>query len=159
MKNLDVCSVKELLVLYSAVLQSLKDKKIIRTNNNPVGDLSEQVFSAAFNWKKELNSHKGYDCTDSKGNRIQIKGRQSDANTVRLSAIRDRDFDILAVVVFGSHFNIRKAVLLPISSVIPLFKHQDLTNSDIINLNLKTVDKLAGTQDVTDIVSAAFDTL
>ena len=159
MQNLNTCSVKELLVLYSAVLQSLKDKNIIRTNNNPVGDLSEQVFSAAFNWQKALNSNKGYDCTDNKGNKIQIKGRQSDANTIRLGAIRDRDFDILAVVVFDSFFKIRKAVLLPKSSVIPLMKHQDLTNADIININLSTINNLAGAQDVTDVVSAAFDTL
>lgn len=164
MKDINNYSTKELLTLQKKIYDILRDRDIIRTNNNLVGDLGEKLFAEAFNWTLAKNSTCGYDCMTSNGLKYQIKARRCDENqkTVRFSAIRDLDddkFDYLGFVVFDESFNICKAMIMPKSSVPDLCHHQDYTNSDILCINLNTVDSIAEAKDVTDIITNTLNKL
>ncbi|MEM1410288.1 MAG: hypothetical protein AAGG79_06035 [Pseudomonadota bacterium] len=116
MKPLKEYTPQELLVHYTEVLSAMREREIIRSDNNPTGDLAEYLFCKAFNWLQAKNSEKSYDAVDSLEKRYQIKGRRitSRNKSRQLSAIRDFEgFDMLAVVLFKEDFSIQRAALIP----------------------------------------------
>ena len=84
-------SVAELLVLHAQIGEELRERGVVRSANNPTGDLAEYLFCRAFGWQQAPNSERGYDATGADGTRYQIKGRRiHHRNKSRqLSAIRD----------------------------------------------------------------------
>lgn len=76
MDSLSSKSITELLALHSAIMEELRARKVLRSANNPTGDLAEFLFCAAFHWAQENNSARGFDATDDDGTRYQIKGRR-----------------------------------------------------------------------------------
>src|SRR3954469_9822030 len=95
-------SIPELLTLHAAVIEELRARKVLRSANNPTGDLAEYLFCAAFGWAQEGNSAKAFDARDLNGTRYQLKGRRIHRRTKsrQLSAIRSLEgFDILAAVL------------------------------------------------------------
>ena len=120
-------SVIELLQLHSAILDDLKQRKVVRTRNNPVGDYTEWLVAKGLGFELAKNSSAGFDATDTKGNKIQIKGRRinSKSNSRQLGAIRNmdaKDFDSLAAVIFDNDYH-----------------NNDLINSVIILHILQTI--------------------
>jgi Family of unknown function (DUF6998) len=116
--NLCNLEIIELLRLQASITNELKDRKVVRTQNNPLGDYTEWLVSKALNLQLAENSKTGYDGVTKEGVKIQIKGRRVTANnnSRQLSAIRkydDRDFDKLAAVIFDDNFNILEAFLIP----------------------------------------------
>lgn len=106
--------------LQAAIMEELRSREVLRSANNPTGDLAEYLFCAAFGWKQAANSEKGFDATDTNGIRYQIKGRRIlRRNPSRqLSAIRDlTGFDVLAAVLFDDNYNITRAALIPAAMV------------------------------------------
>lgn len=115
-------SVGDLLQTYCDVMDELRRRDILRSSNNPVADYSELLFCKAFAWARKGGSSLGFDAVCSEGLRYQIKGRRlTPANPSRqLSFIRklpDRQFDFLAGVLFHNGFKIKRAALVPHSSV------------------------------------------
>jgi hypothetical protein len=95
----------ELLQLHAKVSDELRERGILRSSNNPTGDLAEHLFCKAFGWRQADNSQANVDAIDTEGVRYQIKGRRITRfnNSRQLSAIRDMagcHFDYLAGVVF-----------------------------------------------------------
>ncbi|ARU01582.1 hypothetical protein [Yoonia vestfoldensis] len=116
MDNLDSKSVAELLALHTAALEELRQRDILRSANNPTGDLAEYYFCRAFGWTQENNSKKAYDAIGENGMRYQIKGRRVHRRnrSRQLSAIRDfQGFDFLAAVLFDDDYRIMRAALIP----------------------------------------------
>ena len=155
---------KELLEAQNEIFETLKEKGIIRTNNNVVGDLSEKLFADAFNLTLAKNSTCGYDCVSDKGVRYQVKGRKcpKEQNSISFGAIRDlkkNKFDFLCFVVFDDLYNIRKAAILPKQHVEKLSKYQEHTNSHILNINLNKIGAISDIQDVTGIISSTLNGL
>src|SRR5690606_22222507 len=74
--SITALSVAELLVLHAQIGEELRDRGVVRSANNPTGDLAEYLFCRAFNWKQAPNSERGYDAIGSDGIRYQIKGRR-----------------------------------------------------------------------------------
>lgn len=149
-------SVVDLLKLHSAVLTELRTRGIVRSANNPTGDLAEFLFCKAFGWMQASNSVKGYDATDAAGTRYQIKARRMhQLNTSRqLSAIRDLDgFDVLAAVLFDADFNVVRGALIPRSVVRNGSKFTTHTNSNRFMLR-DDVWNSSGVEDVTAILRA-----
>lgn len=114
-KNLGI---KELLRLQSSITEELKDRKVVRTKNNPLGDYTEWLVSKALDLELQSNSKAGYDGIYKNGVRVQIKGRRvtPDNKSRQLSAIRkydEKDFDELAAVIYDENFNVIVAVLIP----------------------------------------------
>ena len=125
-------SIAELLALHSAIMEELRGRNVLRSSNNPTGDLAEYLFCAAFGWYQEGNSKKAFDATDDQGARYQIKGRRIHRRNKsrQLSAIRDFDgFEILAAVLFDDDYRITRAALIPSEVVREHSTHIQHTNS------------------------------
>lgn len=128
----------ELLALHAEVSQTLRDREITRSADNPTGDVAELLFCIAFNWVQENNSKKGYDASE--GNiRYQIKGRRINPNNKsrQLSAIRDlngKHFDFLAAVIFNQDYTVWRAAIIPHELVVEKVRHSSHTNSHLFLL-------------------------
>ena len=132
MNDLKKLSYMELLGLHVEILEELRYRGVIRTMNNPTGDLAEFLFCQAFSWKLAPNSNKGFSATDSRGNRYQIKGRRPhQRNTSRqLSQMRNLEsFDTLAAVLFDDKYAVKRAALIPGAVVHEQSKFVEHTNS------------------------------
>lgn len=159
MPDLSQLSVAELLSLHARVAEELRERGVLRTANNPTGDLAEYLFCAAFGWVQAPNSERGFDATDADGTRYQIKARRlHQPNTSRqLSAIRNLDaaqFDVLAGLLFDARFGILKAALIPHRTILDRAVYGAHTNSHKFMLT-DDVWSLPGVRDVTAEVAAA----
>ncbi|MCB1534477.1 MAG: hypothetical protein KDJ44_07040 [Rhodoblastus sp.] len=132
MSELTAKSLAELLVLHAEILEELRNRGVVRSANNPTGDLAEYLFCAAFGWKQENNSAKSVDARDSEGRRYQIKGRRLHTRNKsrQMSAIRDLDgFDVLAAVLFNDDYTVRRAALISAAVVRKNAEFIEHTNS------------------------------
>lgn len=123
-----------LLRLQAEAMEELYRRGVVRTRNNPVGDLAEELFCRAFRWKREGNSARSVDAVAEDGARHQIKARRlTAANTSRqLSAIRDlagAHFDFLAGALFDFDFTVRRAAIIPHATVLRRARYVAHTNS------------------------------
>ena len=135
--NLKELSIKELLQLQAAATNELKERDVVRTQNNPLGDYTEWLVAKAMGLDLSANSKAGYDGIDSNGTRIQIKGRRiTQKNKSRqLSAIRkydEKDFDFLVAVIFDESFDIIDAVLVPHEVVGKYASYREHVNAHIL---------------------------
>lgn len=152
MEDLQGKSVTDLLAMHVAAMEELRSRGVLRTANNPTGDLAEFLFCKAFGWSQENNSAKAFDATDQDGTRYQIKGRRVHRrnSSRQLSAIRSLDgFDILAAVLFDDDYKIMRAALIPTSLVRAHAKYIEHTNSQKFLLR-DHILTLGGVRDVTD---------
>ncbi|NYT30534.1 hypothetical protein [Rhizobium sp. WYCCWR 11128] len=142
-------STAELLTMHAAIMEELRSRRVLRSANNPTGDLAEHLFCAAFGWHQVANSVKGYDATGDNGLRYQIKGRRNHRRNKsrQLSAIRDLDgFDVLAVVLFD---RVTRAALVPTATVRRETTYVEHTNSHKF-MARKRIWNIEGVLDVTD---------
>ncbi len=125
-------TVADLLSLHAEVIEELRQRGVLRSANNPTGDLAEYLFCQAFGWTQETNSAKGFDATDDGGVRFQIKGRRLHRRNKsrQLSAIRDLDgFDTLAAVLLDDDYRVVRAALVPAPVVRERSTYVEHTNS------------------------------
>ncbi|MCW1753034.1 hypothetical protein [Rhizobium acaciae] len=150
MENFQGKTTADLLAMHAAIMEELRIRNVLRSANNPTGDLAEYLFCAAFGWQQAANSVKGFDATGGDGIRYQIKGRRiHQRNKSRqLSAIRDLNgFDILAVVLFDDDYNIVRAALIPAAAVTEKSVYIAHTNS----YKFQARDSIWDVADVTDV--------
>jgi hypothetical protein len=151
-------SVAELLALHAQIGEEFRKRGVVRSANNPTGDLAEHLFCVAFGWQQAPNSERGYDATGSDGTRYQIKGRRIHRRNKsrQLSAIRDLaggHFDILAAVLFDDDYNVTRAALIPRTIVETRSTYIAHTNSNKFML-LDQIWLLDNVEDVTDEIRA-----
>ena len=132
--NLQQLTTSALLSLHVEIGEELRSRGVVRSANNPTGDLAEHLFCTAFRWTQAPNSERGYDAVDVNGTRYQIKGRRVNRRNKsrQLSAIRNLDechFDILAGVLFDENYTVIRAALIPRSTVEAQAKYIAHTNS------------------------------
>jgi len=152
--DLDHFSVSELLSLHARIGESLRDRGVVRSANNPTGDLAEYLFCKAFGWDQAPNSEHGFDATGGDGTRYQIKGRRIHRRnrSRQLSAIRNlhcRPFDVLAGVLFDDDFQIMRAALVPFEIVERRATYVAHTNSSKLMLR----DEVWGEDGVDDVTN------
>lgn len=157
--HLKSLSVAKLLVLHAQVGEELRERGVVRSANNPTGDLAEYLFCRAFGWQQAPNSERGYDAIGPDGTRYQIKGRRIHRRNKsrQLSAIRDiggGHFDVLAGVLFNDDFHVVKAALVPIALVTERSTYVAHTNSNKFILR-DDVWTAPGVRDVTAEIAAA----
>jgi hypothetical protein len=154
--------IPELFSMYAAIADELRQRGIMRTSNNLVGDLAEYLFSQAMGWKLSDNSQCGYDAEHTEGiqrTTFQIKGRRlTPQNPSRqLGALRDLEldgsFDYLAAVLFNPDYTVQRAIILPRQQVLQASTFIERTNSHKFHL-LDSAWDLPGAQDVTDRLRA-----
>jgi hypothetical protein len=143
----------ELLSLHADIAEELRRREILRSSNNPTGDLAEYLFCRAFDWKRFGNSESSVDALGKDGKRYQIKGRRLTrySKSRQLSAIREMEgekFDFLAGLLFSEDYSILKAAIIPHSVVLASATYVERTNSHRFLLRDNVWD-LAGVVDVT----------
>ena len=148
-------SVPELLSLFAGVIEALRQKGVLRSRNNPVGDYAEWLVAQAYDLCLQPNSTAGYDAVDSNGVRYQIKGRRlHSSNTSRqLSVIRNleyRNFDFLVGVLFNHDFSVLEAYKIPHSLIADHSRFSDHQHGHIMFLkgrllSAEGVDRIDGT--------------
>ena len=124
---------------YSKAMDALLEAGIVRTRNNPVGDYAEWVVKEELNLKLEKNSKSGYDATDKKGIRYQIKGRRvtSKNKSRQLGVIRDlneKKFDFLVAVIFDEQFNVIEAYKIPHKIIKNHSKYSEHQHGHLVHL-------------------------
>ena len=132
--NIDSLSELDLLNLHADALDELRRRKTIRSSNNPVGDYAETLFCRAFGWEQAANSEKDADAIGSDGVRYQIKGRRLTRHngSRQVGALRrlpEKNFDILAGVLFKEDFSVLRAALVPHAVVAKRASYVDATPS------------------------------
>ena len=119
---------KELLQLYSDLMVELRQRKLLRSSNNPVSDYAEKVISEMMLLTLEKGSNKGYDAIDEKtGTRYQIKARRltKQNKSRQLGVIRNLDqnlFDYLIAVIFNESFSPQEIWKIP-RNIIPKYSY------------------------------------
>jgi hypothetical protein len=123
-----------LLCLQAETMEELRRRGVVRSTNNPTGDLAEYLFCKAFGWTQANNSHRHVDAIGTDGTRYQIKGRRVTKHNAsrQLSAIRDLadgNFDYLAGVVFSSDYTVHRAAIIPHAVIALNSEYVKRTNS------------------------------
>lgn len=139
--------------MHGQIMSELRERGIVRTANNPVGDYAELLFARAFGWDLAGNSASGHDAVDGNGLRYQIKSRRLSkaGGSHQLSALRrlpEKHFDYLAAVLFGPEYEIIKAIILPHALIEPRSRYSDHTKAWLFMLE-DAVWGLDGVRDVT----------
>ena len=132
--DLQELSVVDLLRTNADAIDELRRRKIVTTSNAPLGDYAEWLFRRAFKWSAAGNSAKDFDAIDSDGIKYQIKARRlTQKNKSRqMGALRrldEKNFDILAAVLFNDDFTIMRGALIPFTVVQRNVSRVEQTNS------------------------------
>jgi hypothetical protein len=134
MQSLGDLTSMDLLRLHAGISEELRQRGIVRSSNNPVGDLAEYLFCRAFGWTQAANSNRSADAACAKGTIYQIKGRRNTRHNESrelgaLRALPDGGFDFLAGVIFAADYSILRAAIIPHGLVLANSAYVDRTNA------------------------------
>ncbi len=113
--DLKSLSIRELLALWASALRELRDRGVVRTFNNPIGDIAEELVAIHYGGERGSFTQKTWDVrvgTDL----LQVKAlRRTGLRTRRnLSPIRSDDgYTALVVVVFTEDLRVDSALRVP----------------------------------------------
>lgn len=126
----------ELLSDWASVMRELRVRDVIRTNNNPVGDIAEAIVASHFAGERGGFSQAGWDVRTVDGERIQVKAMRTTLTSKRrnLSPIRDADYDSVVIVIFDESFQVLEGLKLAREVVEELFPHREYVNGRIITV-------------------------
>jgi hypothetical protein len=132
-------STRELLADFAAIMRALRDRGVVRTNNNPIGDIAEAIVAEHYGGQRGNFSQPGWDVKLPGGERLQVKAlRRAGARGRRnLSPIRDSDYDAVIVVIFDEDFRVVEGLRIERATVEALFEHRAHVNGRIITVNEK----------------------
>lgn len=159
-------AVPDLLLLYDAVLERLRELEVVRSSNNPVSDYAELLVTQALDLDLAPQSVAGYDARSVDGLRYQIKGRRPTKHNPsrQLGAIRGLGtpgaepahwpFDFLVGVLFYPDFSVWRAASIPVVDVRALSRWTQHVNAWRFMLR-DSVWEVPGVVDVTEQVRAA----
>lgn len=123
-----------LLEFYGEIINELRDRKIIRSSNNPVADYAEYIVAKKLKLSLTSNSNKDFDAVDKKtGVKYQIKSRRITkfSKSRQLGVIRNLDrseFNFLIAVIFDEKFRVLEIYKIPkkiIKKYARFSKHQN----------------------------------
>lgn len=158
MLELQNLSASELFGLFAKIMAEMRQRSIVRSSNNPVADYAEYLVASALDLKLVGPSTTGYDATDSKGQRYEVKARRMTRGPSRqLSAIRGlgkQHFDYLAGVLFNEDFTVYRACLIPFEVIGEVSIHREHVNAHIMHLS-DSILKRPDVRDITAQVQAA----
>lgn len=103
--------VRSLLSLEASIVRELRFRKLVRTQNKPLGDIAEYVVWLDRGGVLEPNSTKSHDITTASGQRIQVKAMANRAAGAgaRFSPFRSADYHTAVFLVFDIGFDISEA--------------------------------------------------
>ncbi len=132
-------STRELLADWAVIMRELRTREVVRTQNNPIGDIAEAIVAAHYGGTRGSFSQAGWDVRTHEGERLQVKAlRQTGARSRRnLSPIRDADYDAVIVVIFDEDFRVAEGLRIERATVEEIFPHRDYVNGRIIAVTKK----------------------
>lgn len=150
---------RQLLTLFTAVMDELRKRGVVRSSNSPGADYAEALVAKALKLRLNTASTAGHDGTDLRGKKYEIKCRRLTAHSKsrQLSAIRGlelKHFDFLVGVLFDPDFAVRRVALIPYRVIKEHSSFVERTNSWKFLLR-DSVWSLPGVRDITDPVKKA----
>lgn len=151
---------RELLTLYSKVMEELRQRKIVRSGNNPAADYCESLVVKALKLRPLGRAHKGCDAVDDLDKkRYEIKCRRITKYnpSTQASVIRDLDsghFDYLVGVLFDDDFNVTRACIVPHKVVKESAAYRKYINGWLLHLRPSLWDT-PGVRDITSDLQKA----
>lgn len=144
MPKVDVTSlsVRELLALWADALRELRDRGVVRTFNNPIGDIAEELVAQHYGGERGSFSQKTWDVRVG-GELLQVKAlRRTGVRTRRsLSPIRSDDgYDAVVVVIFTKDLRVDEALRIPREVVDELFPRRPHVNGRIVHLRPRLLE-------------------
>ncbi len=129
----------ELLGDWAAIMRALRERDVIRTNNNPVGDIAEAIVADHYKGERGSFNQAGWDVKTPDGERIQVKAMRRTPTNKRsnLSPIRDAEYDSLVVVIFNENFHVIEGLRLSRAVVEELFDHRAYVNGRVVRISKK----------------------
>lgn len=121
MLSLESISAPELLRPHAATTNELRRRGVVRSSNNPVGDLAEYLFCRAFGWELAPKSAKAADAVCADGKLYQIKSRRITAHNPsrQLGVLRKLDG-----AHFASHTLVPRKIRVLVDWVAQAFEQQ-----------------------------------
>ncbi|MBA7613577.1 hypothetical protein ES703_20828 [subsurface metagenome] len=149
-------TIPELLRCFANILDELKERKVVRTRNNPVADYAEWLVAQQLGLSLERNSKRGYDAIDQSGTCYQIKSRRLDPTnkSKQLSVIRRLDageFDYLVAVLFNRDFTVKEAYKVPHGVIKEHARFSELQNGHILQLQGEVLTA-PGVENITEVL-------
>lgn len=135
-------TVRELLSLWAASLRELKDRGVVRTFNNPIGDIAEELVALHYGGERGSFSQKTWDVKVG-DELLQVKAlRRTGVETRKnLSPVRsDEGYTAVVVVIFTEDLRVDEALRIPREVVNELFAHRPHVNGRIITISGKLVE-------------------
>jgi hypothetical protein len=129
-------SVRELLAIWAGSLRELRDRGVVRTFNNPIGDIAEELVALHYGGERGSFSQKILDVRIG-DELLQVKAlRRTGARTRRnLSPVRSEDgYDAVIVVIFTEDLRVEEALRVPREVVNALFPRRPHVNGRIIHV-------------------------
>jgi hypothetical protein len=135
--DLSVFSETGLFSLYRAVLNELKSRGVVRTENAPAGDYAEYLVATALGGQLAPNSEKSWDVLGHDGEKLQVKARVvSDPvlpGQLQLSPFRSFGFDSAVIVLLSdSDYGVSKASKVPRHVVESSAVHRQHVNGNVL---------------------------
>lgn len=138
---------RELLSDWVAIMRQLRELGVIRTNNNPIGDIAEAIVHDHYGGERASFSQKGWDVRTPDGERIQVKSRRKTPQSTPtvLSPISDDEYDSLVVILFNEDFQVTEGLKATRALV------EDRFNLDSKNQRRVRLSKLRADSEVEEV--------
>jgi hypothetical protein len=118
MSRLDDKTDAEVVALYGQVMSELHRRGVVRSGNNPIGDMAETIIADYYGVIPQPPNNKSFDVLAPDGTKIEVKAlRRTKPSRKGLSPLRTLDFDFVAVVIFADDMQLEEAVLVPLKVV------------------------------------------
>lgn len=141
--DLSKLTTRELLALWAQALRELRDRKVVRTFNNPIGDIAEALVALHYGGERGSFSQASWDVRTPEGELLQVKAlRRTGAKTRRnLSPVRSDGYDAVIVVIFTEDLRVEQAIRVPQPVVNELFAWRDHVAGRVITVTTKLFDQ------------------
>jgi hypothetical protein len=127
---------------WAQTLRELRDREVVRTFNNPIGDIAEALAALHYSGKRSSSSHASWDVKTRRGELLQVKAlRRTGAKTRRnLSPVRSDGYDAVIVVIFTEDLSVEQAIRVPQPVVNELFAWRDHVAGRVITVTKTLLD-------------------
>ena len=136
-------STRDLLALWAAIMRELRRREVVRTANNPIGDIAEALVAAHYRGERKSFSNAGWDVATPSGDRLEVKG-------IRLAEVRTRSnlspippsstYTAAVVVVFDENLRVTETLRASRATVEELFKPRKRDGARIMRVGRKLRD-------------------
>jgi hypothetical protein len=135
--DLEMLSVRELLALWASALRELRERGVIRTFNNPIADIAEELVAIHYGGERGSFSQKTWDVRVG-DELLQVKALRDTGNRTRrnLSPIRSDDgYTAVIVVIFTEDLRVAEAIRIPREIVNEMFERRSHVNGRIVRFS------------------------